>query len=97
MLCNVGQGAAGPGGQGVRADGCAMEMLPSHVQIHGVDAPLTVKDRRGPGNSEPSTAEHGAGHSAFATSQRWITAGAVTRAFILKEQEKWERIEFRNT
>lgn len=95
MLCNVGQGAAGAGRRGVCATGSATGMLPDCVQTHGVDAPLTVKDQHGLGNSVAKLqnwAKQGAGHNTFATSQRRITAGAVTRVFILKEQEKWERI-----
>lgn len=78
VLCNVGRGAAGAGRRGVCATGSATGMLPDCVQTHGVDAPLTVKDQHGLGNSVPSTAKQGAGHNTFATSQRRITAGAVT-------------------
>jgi len=71
-------------------------MLPDHVQICSQGAPPAVKDRSGVSNSVPSTAKHGAGHRDFTTSQSQLTASAVTRLCFLKEQEKWERAEFRN-
>ena len=78
MLCNVGQGAAGPGGWGVRAASCAAGMPPGRVQTHGADG-LTVTDWCGQSNSVQSAAKQGARHSAFATSQSQLTASAVTR------------------
>lgn len=47
-----------------------------------------MKNQHEVSNSVPSMAKQGAGHNAFATSKRWITASAVTRMSILKEQEK---------
>lgn len=48
-------------------------------------------DGCGVSNSVRRVTKQGAGHGDFATSQRQIAAGAVTRLSILEEQEKWER------
>lgn len=89
MLCSVGQRAAGPVDWGVHVLGCATGMLPNHVQTHSRDTPLTVKGRHDLSNLVPNRKAGSFCHHPK-PDYSWCCD-------ILKEQEKWETMEFRNT